>query len=559
MRTPLLLVALLSVTAMAGCLSGGSDDATVGPDGDLLARLSPAVYSILPPEEVWVASSVDGQRLHNVVYRPDTDGKVPVWVNFSPYWGDSADDEGDNFAMYMIHEYVPRGYAVVLSALRGTGHSEGCFQIGGDLEIEDAYDVVDFFSKAEWSTGSLASGGKSYDSTTQNALIAKNPHPALKGIFHVSGITDMYSYNYRNGVTYGTQGIAFNALYWQQTLHEYGLDNENEDDLVGVGAPEDAASPDDEDADSLARAIGDAACPEMPGIQANGLLSAVSGLRTDYWVERDWTRHVADSNWTGSIFFVHGLQDWNVKPDHILPWLQNLPDTIDVRGWIHYANYTPPHSGHGHVYPMRTDWNLTMLRWLDQVLKGIDTGLLLEPAFQIEGTDEVWRWETAWPPARGSRLVFTPEADGTSLQLLQAGDEPLRVSGAPTLNVTATTNNLDPVLSAVMYDVSPSGQVVWANEAVLRGVLADSLEMATPLPPGTTREYLLTFFPMDRVVQPGHALIVELGAATTYTLATPAQMAGIEYDLSSAQADLRLVPTDHIVSPQPEDMFCFAC
>lgn len=69
------LLALASV--LGGCL-GNDKDKDDQPDVlPPASSLSVAQYAILPPEETWVTAS-DGQRLHNAVYRPDTDEAVPV-------------------------------------------------------------------------------------------------------------------------------------------------------------------------------------------------------------------------------------------------------------------------------------------------------------------------------------------------------------------------------------------------------------------------------------------------------------------------------------------------
>ncbi|MFO1536067.1 MAG: CocE/NonD family hydrolase, partial [Thermoplasmatota archaeon] len=279
--------------------------------------LSPQAFTIRAPETVMVPSAADGKRLEVVLYRPDTAERVPVYVNFSPYWGDTAAREGDAFSKYFIHEYVPRGYAVALASVRGTGHSEGCFQIGGDLELKDAYDVVDFLSKQPWSSGNVGAGAKSYDATTQNGLVAKFPHPALKTLFHVSGITDMYRYNGKDGVSYAN-GLSFTPHYAvSEGTDEYGIPQ------AGSGG----GSPMDESPQSLARLVDDLACPELARHAQSGEGTAASGLKDAYWQERDWIHFLPQSSWNGSVLFVHGFQDWNVKPDHADPWLQELAAT----------------------------------------------------------------------------------------------------------------------------------------------------------------------------------------------------------------------------------------
>lgn len=555
---PLVAAGLLLAAALSGCFDGdrgGDDDPSRGLGYDP-ALLSASVYGIRAPEEIWVESQVDGKRINNAVYRPDTDEKTPVWINFSPYWGDTAMTEGDAFSQYLIHEYVPRGYTVVLSAVRGTGHSAGCFQIGGDLELQDAYDVVDFFSKQSWSNGNVGAGGKSYDSTTQNGMIAKFPHPALKTTLHVSGITDMYRYNGKAGVTY-VNGLIFNTQYGiGQGLSEYA---------GGAGGAGGLA---DEDVESLARIVDDLACPELVRENLSGAGTAVTGLKDAYWQERDWVAALPQSDWKGSIFFVHGLQDWNVKPDNIDGWLEAAAKNgIAVKGWLHQWEQ----DGTGHVYPMRTDWNLTMLRWMDHYLKGVDTGIDRELGFDIQGSDEVWRRADTWPPEGESVVVAIPAPPGgpgsfaSSLPatILKA-ERPTRISGVPWWQTSATSFSLDPVLYAQLVDVAPDGTAVQVNEAARRGLLSDDLKEVKAWATGTAQTFNVTFYPMDLVLQPGHRL--DLVPMSPDSLLGPDGNAGflitpLQPQLTYGAATFGLTITDAAtrLHPQPTPMECFTC
>lgn len=491
-----------------------------------------AQWEVRPAEEVWVTSSIDGKRLHNAVFRPDTDEPAGVFVNLSPYHGDVAMVGGDAFARYMVDEYVPRGFAVVLSSVRGTGHSEGCFQIGGDVELSDLHDVVDHFANAPWSNGRVAAGGKSYDSTTQNGMVAKDPHPALEGIFHVSGITDMYRYNYRNGVPY-LFGTIFNTYYYGQTWHEYGLPLP-----LGGGSPTGDASPDDEDTESLARIADDAACTAFPEIQAHGFASAAAGAKTAYWTERDWNRFIGDSEWDGNVFFVHGFQDWNVKPDHIMPWLDLLPEHVERKVWLHQDT-----DFGGHVYPMRADWNETMLRWMDHTLNA-PNGFFDGPAYDLEGSDGAWRHATSWPPAETIQVDAT--ADGITIT------GPLRITGEAVLDVTAQALSADPVFSAVL--TGPDGR--WANEAVLRVVYRGSLETPTPVQPGGEVAFQVSFYPMDLVLANGESATIRFQQVPTQAVATEAQLKGLVVDAATLHAPVG--PSDAPMQ-QPTATDCFVC
>ncbi len=546
------LILVLTAATLAGCAQQNNPGTTSGappagyttvPGGTFAAdALSPKMYAVQPVQEMWTTAS-DGVRINSAVYRPDTTEKVPVYINFSPYWADTATTKGDNFASYMIDEYVPRGFAVVLTAVRGTGHSEGCFEVGSDRELKDLNEVVDFFSKQSWSTGSIAAGAKSYDATSQNGMIAKFPHPALKGIFHVEGITDMYSYTFQEGVPARVDAAAFNADYSVgQGLAEYGFP-----------AAAVAGSPTDETPESLARLSGDAACPELAMHVANPAASMATGVKTAYWTERDWTTSIAKSAWHGSIFFVHGLQDWNVQPSHILPWLSEVQKNagISVYAWIHQWTADDKVGGDGHVYPKRTDWNVTMLAWLDTILKNKNVGFELND-YQVQADDGVWRDSKVWPPTNSWIDVQGASNGG---EVVAAKDAPVRISGEVVVDVQATSTNPDPVIEVSLVDFGGSAPVVF-GEGVLRGILRDSLETPSPVVYGQSYTYHVKLFPLDHVVLAGHQVKVGFGAGVSHATPLPQQELGITYGAATLHfptASLDTLPV------QPTLMKCFTC
>lgn len=563
-RRLLLALAVLSLTSVLGGCFGKDRDDGVPAALPPVETLSPKVFGILPAEEVWVIAS-DELRLHNAVYRPDTDEPVPVFINFSPYWGDTAMERGDAFSRYMVEEYVPRGYAVVLSAVRGTGHSEGCFEIGSDRESEDVANVVAHFADQDWSSGSVAAGGKSYDSTSQNGMVAKFPHPALKGLFHVSGITDMYRYTMHDGVPYGrgVRTVSFTSSYYAtQGLNEYT------GGAGGSGTPTD-------DPSSFGRLVGDA-CPEASDHFVDPMTSATAGQKTPYWVERDWTRSIRQSAWNGSIFFVHGLQDWNVQPDHIQPWMDEVlaKGDIEVLGWLHQWTRDGEPGGDGHVYPMRTDWNETMLRWLDAVLKGKDTGLDRLHGFESQGTDMLFRRSATWPPVLPGTFrldASTAECNATctvvDVDLLRAEGEALRIAGSPVVTVTWTANSPDPVLTAILAKTNATGRH-WVGEATLRGAFRDSLETRSDVGVGETYTSSLAFYPLDAILEPGARWTLTFGAPTQKGTSAPLSSvlgevpvyAGdVTYDVRGATLEASVLPASEGLVAQPAEMDCFTC
>lgn len=555
---------LLLLVPLAGCLDGDEVDegpaapafqqaaadpffANVTVRGDVdLSVLSQPIHDILPVQEQLVTMS-DGVNMHNALYLPDGEGPFPVFINFSPYWGDTAETMGDNFGKYLIENFVPRGYAVVLSAIRGTGHSEGCFEVASDREALDLKEVIDHYATQPWSNGHVAAGGKSYDSTTQNAVIAKFPTPNLKAIFHVSGITDMYSYTFHNGLWARADAGLFTTVYSAGQGTNEGFTN-------AEGTPDGA---------KILRTTGDLTCQENLETVAIPVSTYATGAKTDYWIERDWTRDIGNSEWDGSIFFYHGFHDWNVQPSHIQPWIDNLPDQIDVKLWLHQDK-----ENLGHLYPMRTDWNLTFLRWLDQELKGIDTGFWDEPRNELQGTDLKWRAMDTWPAAP---TAYAFEDNSVSVGNVNIGvglantrtlvldreflelDGAYRLAGSISATFAMTATTADPAVTMIVRVGD-----TWVGEASLRAIFRDSLEVPTPVVPGTPVTYTLETYPLDVIVPAGQDLVLEFGGAPEQVIPVPTQMQGNEYDLGDLVLGLPLAPVDALAI-QPEPMPCIAC
>ena len=96
---------LAAVAVLTGCAQPAPSAPTSPTVPEVFdpATLSEALFSILPAEEVWVQTTGDltsaeapGIRLHNAVFRPDTDEPVPVFINFSPYWEGRVDSTRPN-------------------------------------------------------------------------------------------------------------------------------------------------------------------------------------------------------------------------------------------------------------------------------------------------------------------------------------------------------------------------------------------------------------------------------------------------------------------------------
>ena len=547
---------LLVVVLAAGCVSPAATTPIEPPSearfGQLLTEAAP-----------WTAP--DGAVMDIWVYRPEAppEERVPVIINYSPYWNNlspPASQGGDPFSQYLISEYVPRGYAVALVAVRGTGLSDGCFSIGGTQEIDDADAIATFLAEQPWSNGNVAAVAKSYDGTVAQGLLTRN-NPHVKTIVPVSPISEWYKYNYVNGVPYDFGGLVFNTYYVAEVSAAQG---------ASAGAP----------SEGTYEKTPTRVCDESVAVQQAQYESAIGGDYTAYWQERNYTAQLPDRI-AASVFYVHGLQDWNVKPDHMTPWIDELrARNVTVKMWL---------GQWGHDYPHRDDWNQTLLRWFDSELKGIPNGILDDPRVQVQDDEGKWRDEDAWPPARVAWSALYPSADGTlgdapGSGTSMYGDAPqgmflsspiagsvlfesepfaqgLRLVGTPELTARVSATSPRATLSATLY---VDDRVV--NHAFLDLAHRDGLSSSEPMTPGEWYDVRVPFYPQDTVVPPGSTLSLRFSSGSpegSLVVVAPFSAPGV-VTLEHGEGTTLLLPTlaldDVRLEPrQPEDVGCWAC
>ncbi len=148
----------------------------------------------------------DGIRLCTDIYRPKTDGKVPIIFSRTPYnfnsWGDGEERTRTRQRAY---EAVKRGYAYVVQNERGRYFSEGEWDILG-TPVTDAYDAFTWMQNQAWSNGKIGLQGCSstaewqMEAATQNhpALAAMVPQGFGAGVGRVGGLYEQGNW-YRGG------------------------------------------------------------------------------------------------------------------------------------------------------------------------------------------------------------------------------------------------------------------------------------------------------------------------------------------------------------------------
>lgn len=134
--------------------------------------------------------------------------------------------------------------------------------------------------------------------------------------------------------------------------------------------------------------------------------SVVDGPFTEYWADRDLSRHVPKRD--APILLTHGFVDQNVHPDHSQLYWDALPEDYPkyaIFGWW-YHGY-PDFIGHPFL-----NFNSVRHRWLDALLFGIDNGLRLEPRVLVEDSEGTWHEGHGWPLEPSREEVLFTGADG---------------------------------------------------------------------------------------------------------------------------------------------------
>lgn len=537
------LLPLAAAVCVAACNNiPGNQEAAVTPRADAptgtpvrslgsyLHDLSPVIEGLTTDTAKMEHLSIptrSGAVLDAWVRRPPADGKYPVVLTITPYYGggDPAlsplGEPGAAFGQFL----VPRGYAVGWMSVGGTGNSTGCFRDGGEVERQQLYDAIEYIAALPWSNGAVAAVGVSYDGTTATELFV-DPPPSLKTVVPMEAITDYYRYSFNNGMRRGTNS-TFTAYYYA---------------IVGLGPAGLNGGLGPTDPPNFVMELAGEACPDQVAIQANGAYSTATGDKHPaYWYERDAPRLVMETldRPRPPMFWITGYQDANVDSQ----MAQDFLEAVEATG-------VPLHIWHGqwvHAYPQPTSapcpefgpcrgdfFEEALLAWFDQWLLGKDTGILDAPMMQTQADDGVWRHENSWPGddvemvemfaadgALGAKvgsgvLTYTDDtatADaGTKIEFISAPlEKDLRLTGMPILETLATADAERAGLVATLLEQFPDGSRRYVNFAAQSLNHAENLEAGDSDITDEPIRVKVKFFPQDNVLLAGSQLVLVVG------------------------------------------------
>lgn len=335
-------------------------------------------------------SSADGTQLHVDVFLPSdlaSGERVPVILVVGPYqaltnYRSVSGPEDQGHRMHVFYTYLAtdgrifeRGYAYVQVDLRGTGSSEGCYDIGGPGEHADVKAAVEWAASQPWSTGKVGMYGGSYDAWTQVMALATRPL-GLAATVIMAPLIDPYTSVYTNGIPSGFAG----ALMPQLLPGAYAVTN--------FLPPAPFASPDEYASDLRGHVRNPTCATENIAGTANNDPTA------PFWRVREIADRAASTE--VPTLWMEGLNDRNAPPDQFLRVYSRLRGP--KRAWIgQWEHRNPPNPANAE--PVGRGGALgEVLAWYDFYLKGVGPDPSATPTY-VQRHDGRWRAETQWPPA----------------------------------------------------------------------------------------------------------------------------------------------------------------
>lgn len=380
----------------------------------------PSHYAVPQPESCYVTMR-DGCRIAVDVFVPqaidpvDARPTYPAIVIFTPYFRrfklhEPGAECSPNTAKYR-DAFVPKGYAVVVVDVRGTGASFGTRDaLRSPTERDDYYEIADWIVAQPWSDGRIGSTGISYLGAAA-CFLASTGHPAVKAIAPLFGVSDIYSEQlYPGGLLSKVWVEAYDDLM-------VALDQDDRERLARYPYFNDPRfdGPQPVDADTDASLL-------QAALEAHRSNFALADLAPEFAFRDGATKHdpALDSGSCSpyryldgiasdvAVYSVSGWYDGGGYANGAITRFLSLPrhDCRLLLGpWDHGArtNVSPwrPHAASD--FPLLGE----VLRFFDHHLLGLPTGLDREARVHYYSIhDEQWHAASEWPPAPASQRLY---------------------------------------------------------------------------------------------------------------------------------------------------------
>ena len=340
------------------------------------------------------AATRDSVRLSADVYLPAADGPFPVLALRT------IEDNQAAEAIRWIPQFIEAGYAVVTQDCRGRFDSAGDWEPYVH-ETTDGHDLIEWISSQPWSDGSVGMFGSGYSGYAQTRA-ALGDSKALKAIAPASSQQDNFGYWFTHGPFQWHTALQFLETTGR-TLQTGALSFLNReklwsrlplvdafDDIAEVPFFKQALQHNRYDefwkSDSLLDRYGDI---DVPALFITGWYDVL--LHETVQMFQGFTAHA-------------GTEEARTRSKLIIgPWHSGNLGSGLPSGDVDFGA------------DCGLDLTAEHLRWYDQRLRGIDTGIDDEPPVRIFTMGEnVWRLENEWPPASMNYRKFFLHGEGNA-------------------------------------------------------------------------------------------------------------------------------------------------
>jgi hypothetical protein len=512
----------------------------------------------------------DGTRLAARIWLPEDaeENPVPAILEYLPY----RKRDGTCGRDALTHPYFAgHGYAGVRVDIRGTGESDGLL-LDEYLkqEQDDCLEVLQWLARQPWCTGACGMIGISWGGFNGLQVAARRP-PALKAIVTLCSTDDRYA----DDVHAMGGCMLVDNVAWASAMFAY---QSHPPDPALVGA--------------RWREMWLHRLENQPLLIDNWLQHQ---RRDEFWKHGSVCENYADI--TCAVYAVGGWADGysNAVP-RLLAGL-TCPKKGLVGPWAHrYAHFADPGPRIGFLQEC--------LRWWDQWLKGVDTGVMAEPAYRVWMQESVpprtyyaerpgrWVAEPSWPSPNVSQRRLVLNADGLSesagaetalthrsplsngllaghwcaygvapdLPADQRADdgkslvfdsvpvaERLEILGAPVVTLDLAVDRPQAQVCVRLNDVAPDGASLRVTYGLLNLTHRNSHEQPESLEPGRRYRVRVQLNDVAHAFPAGHR--IRVAVSTSYwPIAWPAPQP-VTLTLYAGASDLQLP----VRPPRPED------
>ncbi len=375
----------------------------------------PAEFAGAPPVSRYLPMR-DGVRLAVDVHLPDPlPDPVPAVLIFTPYYrrfrlaSGSTAEASPNSAAYR-QMFVPRGYALVVVDVRGTGASFGCRDsFRSPAERQDHAEVIDWVANQPWCDGRLGATGISYLGAAAD-FAAASGHPALKATAPISAVWDTYRDHFYPGGCF----LSDVARGYAEVCEALDLDRREAlrkfHYFTDPGLQGPAPVDDDPDGHLLAQAVaGHAANAQMQDFLREFQFRDSALAHDPAFTSDSFSPHSVASAMRDdlAILSISGWMDGAYMNGAIARFLSApcREKRLLIGPWDHgaRANVSPFRSQPLPEFPVLAE----ILRFFDHHVRGLDTGLADEaPVHFHMMRSEEWHSAPGWPIQRTERTLF---------------------------------------------------------------------------------------------------------------------------------------------------------